>query len=80
MVGANDLGATHADLMARIDAARRRLVEENRMEWAEIGHILESMSRELEELSDDHHQRAKTYARLDGELSAIHDQLDSAGR
>lgn len=78
MVLAKDLDGRQADLTARIEAAKRRLAEENRMEWAEIGNLLEGMSVELQELNEsDHDKRAGTYDRLTGELSAIHARLET---
>lgn len=69
----------YAALQARIDAARQRLAEGQKMEWAEIGTILEGISEELEGI-DDHPEAEKpaAYDRLEGKLDAIHGQLDSA--
>lgn len=73
---ADDLGAKHEDLMARITAAKRRLAEENRMEWAEIGNILEGLSRDIEQ-AEGHEPalRASTYSRIEDELAALHERL-----
>lgn len=42
----------YAALQARIDAAHQRLAENNKMEWAEVGNILEGISDELTEIDE----------------------------
>lgn len=69
----------YAALQARIDAARQRLAEQNKMEWAEIGNILEGISEELDEIDEhDDAGRAETMTRLDARLDEIHAKLDTA--
>lgn len=69
----------YAALQARINAARQRLAEQNKMEWAEIGNILEGISEELDEIDEhDHDKRAATIEALDARLDAVHAKLDTA--
>ncbi len=66
----------HADLQARIDAARRRLAEDNRNEWAEIGNLLEGLSEEMNGVGDrDDVARRGVYDRVERELASIHARL-----
>jgi hypothetical protein len=67
----------YAALQARIDAARQRLADSNKMEWAEVGHILEGISDELNEVGEhDHPKHDETYARLHTRLDEVHAKLD----
>lgn len=69
----------YAALQSRIDAARQRLAENNKMEWAEVGNILEGISDELNEIDEhDHPKREETYSRLHSRLDDIHAKLDTA--
>lgn len=76
---ADKLAERHADLQTRIDAARQRLAENSKMEWAEIGNLLEGLSLELDEMDgDDPDTRHRAYDRVEGEVSKIHARLDTA--
>lgn len=69
----------YAALQARIDAAHQRLAENNKMEWAEVGNILEGISEELNEIDEhDEPRREEIYARLGARLDAVHCKLDTA--
>lgn len=69
----------YAALQARIDAAHQRLAENNKMEWAEVGNILEGISDELTEIDEqDPPRREETYSRLHARLDEIHTRLDTA--
>ena len=79
MDSTDTLAAREADLQARIDAARQRLAENSKMEWAEIGDMLEGFSLELEEAhKSDAASRHGIYDRIEGELKTIHSRLDTA--
>lgn len=67
----------HADLQARIDAARRHLAEESKNDWAEIGNLLEGLSEEL-----NGHPKGKAepgvYERIEHTLASIQARLRGA--
>ncbi len=69
----------HADLQARIDAARRHLAEENKNDWAEIGNLLEGLSEEL-----NRHPVGKAepgaYERMEHALASIQARLGGGTR
>ncbi|MER2507505.1 hypothetical protein [Amaricoccus sp.] len=73
-----DIVDRHADLQARIDAARQRLAEDNKNEWAEIGNMLEGLSEELNGV-DEPEGKAKhgIYDRIEQGIAAIHARLDA---
>lgn len=81
MQDAKDLTERHEDLQTRVDEARRRLADESRMDSAEIGTILEDLSRELDDMNDsDTATRHSLYDRMDGKLAEIHGQMDAITR
>lgn len=71
--------ARHAALRERIEAARQRLAENRKPDWAEIDNMLEEFSRDLEALEGpDPARRAAIYDRISGHLDDIHARLDTA--
>lgn len=74
-----DLASRHAALQQRIEAARLRLAERQDMEWAEIGTLLEGLSRDMD--GDDDAEldaRAARYDRMDRDLDGVQSRLDDA--
>lgn len=65
-----------ASLQARINAARARLADSEKMEWAEIGSILQDLSEDIEqaeghspEKRDEVHDRAhKSLDEIEGKM------------
>ena len=68
----------YAILQARIDAAKKRLADDQKMEWAEVGSILEGLSEEITE-AEDHppEKRDAVYDSAQARLDEIHAKLDS---
>ncbi|TPE52519.1 hypothetical protein [Amaricoccus solimangrovi] len=78
MAVTDDPSDPHAALQARINAARRRLADNENMEWAELGTLLEGLSEEIHEMEGHpDEKREEIYARAHKTLDEIHEKLES---
>jgi len=68
-----------ADLQARIDLARKHLKDRQDRDWAEIGNMLEALSRQLEHLDNhDAGARARSYEKLEADVADLHNRIGQA--
>ncbi|MFQ8432461.1 hypothetical protein [Amaricoccus sp. W119] len=68
-----------ASLQARIDAARQRLADSEKMEWAEIGSILHDLSEDIEEArGHPPEKRDEVHDRAHRKLDEIEEKLGGA--
>ncbi len=66
----------YAEFQTRIDAARKRLADDQKMEWAEVGSILEGISEEISEAeSHPEEKRDEIYDRARARLDEIDAKL-----
>lgn len=73
----------HEDLSAAINAAKARVAERRSLEWAEVGELLEGLSREITEIATHHHHdhdaAHSRYDRVEQRLGEVEKRLAAKG-